>query len=350
MAQRSFLIPVSIELKELFLKLIETSEDSPIWERIYELSSQHRKVLFYSKNFSEFVNQKKVEEKNMDLLFGMFLNMRPYLITEKEISKAVEITDSLLKCEEEQDIVNVFTQQCNKIYDFLNVDETNVQIYEDDITVFDNIKKQIKILKDYRDGFYNKKNVFIEIPKQTQTELGIEVSLSGEMELKEINYREIPKNYGDLIGQTFGELCGLCYPSWWLGRNYWFGLLMKGELGTLGQIPYIGLRRLIKTKSEIPTTLFESVGIPGFEKKFNIYSPSYQLGYYFPGESIFSVSYALKSKYQKRLHSLGKSITNYSDEDIKYCEQMIFESFEWAAKNKYGLIEGDDLVGWMGYR
>lgn len=274
--------------------------------------------------------------------------MRPYVITEDESSKAVEIVDCLLKCQEDKQIFEICNQQLNNKKEYLKEDRIPIETFNEYRTISDGVKKQVEILKDYKEAFVKKQSATIVIPKQIETELGIEIS-PFETEIREIKYKEIPRYYGQLIGQTFGELCGLCYPTWWLGRNYWFGLLMHGELGTIGQIPYLALRKYIKSNSVHPIQLFERMKINGFEAGFNIKAPSYQLGYYFPDIFVGEVLNELKNEY-KKFHKLGKLVTNFSDKEIKFCEKMVIEGFEWAYKNKLNLIEGDDLVGDFGER
>lgn len=348
MAQRSFLIPVSNALNELFFELMDTDDGNSIWGKIAEVSGKHRKVLFYSKSFADIIDRNKVAEQVRGLKLGMFANMRPYLITEKELKAAVAAVDNLLQCENEQDIIHIFNQQCNRIYDFMNENEIHIPQYEENLKVFDNVKKQIQILKEFRDAYQRNENVSIEVPKQTDTKSGIHISIAGETEMRVIQPQDIPWHYGELLGQTFGELCGLCYPSWWLGRNYWFGLLLNGNLGALGRIPYLGIRKFLRNHSENPVTLFTSIKIENFEKGFDIYAPFNQLGFYFSAPSVSLIADGLLSKYQKKFHNLGKAVTNYHDEDIARCEQMIYESFQWASANQLGLVEGDDLVGWTG--
>jgi hypothetical protein len=350
MAQRSFLIPVSNELNELFFELLESNADNSIWGKIAEVSSRHRKVLFYSRSFADIIDGNKVAEQVRGMKLGMLAHMRPYLITEKEIKAAVSVVDNLLQCENDQDLIHIFNQQCNRIYDFMDEKEIRIPQYEDNRAVFNSVKEQIAILKQFRKAFQQNEIVSIEVPKQTETKSGICISINGETEMRVIQYQEIPWHYGELLGQTYGELCGLCYPSWWLGRNYWFGLLFKGELGTFGQIPFMGVRQFLRTHSETPVNLFKTIQMDGFEKGFDINAPFNQLGYYFPAPSVSLLADGLSFKYQKQFHNLGKAVTNYDDEDIAYCEQMVYESFGWASKNQFGLVEGDDLVGWMGER
>ncbi len=350
MAQRSFLIPVSNKLNELFFELMETSDESSIWGKFAEVSGRHRKVLFYSKCFAGLIDGNKVAEQVRGLSLGMFSNMRPYLITEKDIIPAVKAVDNLLQCDNDQDIIHMFTQQCKRIYDFVGENEIHIPKYEDNLKVFDNVKNQIQILKSFRDSYRRNENVSIEVSKQTETQSGIHISISGETEMRVIQHQDIPWHYGELLGQTFGELCGLCYPSWWLGRNYWFGLLLNGKLGTLGQIPYLGVRKFLRSYSEHPVVLFKTIKMEDFEKGFDINAPFNQLGYYFSAPSVSLIADVLSSKYQKQFHNLGKAVTHYNDEDITRCEQMIYESFQWASANRLGLIEGDDLVGWTGER
>jgi hypothetical protein len=350
MAQRSFLIPVSNALNELFFELMDTEDENSIWGKIAEVSGRHRKVLFYSKSFADIIDGKRVAEQVRGLRLGMFANMRPYLITEKETKAAVTAVDNLFQCENDQDIIHIFNQQCNRIYDFMDEKEIHIPKYEENLAVFDNVKKQIKILKGFRDAHQQNENVSIEVPRQTEIQSGIHISITGDTEMRVIQQQDIPWHYGELLGQTFGELCGLCYPSWWLGRNYWFGLLLNGELGTFGRIPYLGVRKFLRTHSEDPVTLFKTIKIEGFEKGFDINAPFNQLGYYFPAPSVSLIADGLPSKYEKQLHNLGKAVTNYGDEDIACCEEMVYESFCWASANQLGLVEGDDLVGWVGER
>ena len=122
---------------------------------------------------------------------------------------------------------------------------------------------------------------------------------------------------------------------------------MHCELGTIGQLPYLGLRKYIKSKTIHPIQLFEKIKLDGFEVGFNIDAPAYNLGYYFPVLSVGEVLNKIKTEY-KKLHNLGKQVTNYDDDQIKFCEKMLIEGFEWANKNKFHLIEGDDLVGCFG--
>jgi hypothetical protein len=350
MAQRSFLIPISGPLNELFFELMETTDDNSIWGKIAAVSRQHRKVLFYSKSFAGIIDGNKVAEQVRGLKLGMLSNMRPYLITEKEINAAVKVVDNLLACENDQDIIHIFNGQCSRIYDFMDENRINIPKYEENMAVFNNVKKQIQILKGFRDAYQRKENVSIEVPRQADAKSGIHISIAGETEMRLIQYQDIPWHYGELLGQTFGELCGLCYPSWWLGRNYWFGLLLNGELSVFGRIPFLGVRKFLRTHSQHPVNLFQAIKIEGFEKGFDINAPFNQLGYYFPAPSVSLIAAGLPSKYRKQLHDLGKAVTNWDDEDIARCEQMVYESFQWASANQFGLIEGDDLVGWTGER
>lgn len=350
MAQRSFLIPVSDILNGLFFELMETNEENTIWGKIAEVSRQHRKVLYYSRYFMGIIDGKRVADQVRGLKPGMFANMRPYLITEKEVTAAVQMVDNLLQCRNDQDMIFIFNQQCHRMYDFTDENEIHIPPFEENLKVFDNVKKQIQILKGFRNAYQRKENFSIAFPQQSNAKSGIHISISGETEMRVIQHKDIPWHYGELLGQTYGELCGLCFPSWWLGRNYWFGLLLKGKLGAVGQIPYLGVRQFLRTHSETPVNLFKTIRIDGFEKGFDINAPFSQLGYYFPAPSVSLIADGLPSKFQKQFHNLGKAVTNYGDEDIAYPEQMVYESFRWASANKMGLVEGDDLVGWTGER
>ena len=350
MAQRSFLIPVSDILNGLFFELMETQEENTIWGKIAEVSRQHRKVLFYSRSFARIIDGQRVADQVRGLKPGMFANMRPYLITEKDMTAAANVVDNLLQCKNDQDMIFIFNQQCHRIYDFSDETEIRIPPYDEDPRVFDTVKEQIRILKGFRNAYQRNESFSIPVPKQTNVKSGIHISINGETEMRVIQRRDIPWHYGELLGQTYGELCGLCFPSWWLGRNYWFGLLLKGKLGIFGQMPYLGLRQFLRTHSETPLSLFKAIRIEGFEKGFDINAPFNQLGYYFPAPSVSLIADSLPSKYQKQFHNLAKAVTNYGDEDIAYPEQMVYESFRWASVNHMGLVEGDDLVGLMGER
>lgn len=60
MAQRSYLIPFSNEIKEIFLELLETDNGDLLWNKINELSKPHQKVLFYSKRFAANLDDEQV--------------------------------------------------------------------------------------------------------------------------------------------------------------------------------------------------------------------------------------------------------------------------------------------------
>jgi len=172
------------------------------------------------------------------------------------------------------------------------------------------------------------------------------LSLSREVS---ISLDEIPEEYGALLGATFGRIAGMCEPTWWLGRNYWIGLMCYSRLGILARMRFANLRNSLSCLGDTPAVLFQEARMAGFEDGFDLCCPGYSTGLLFAADRVDAL-YELFCSRRDRWEQLSVAVTGYGSRDVRNLMRMVEEALLWASREGCGLLEGDELVGGLGYR
>jgi hypothetical protein len=191
----------------------------------------------------------------------------------------------------------------------------------------------------------------IERPKRVELDGGLQV-LADETEAVRFSGRELIEAYGGLCSYTLARVAAYCEPTWWLGRNFWVGLLLTARFGIRG---LFGVRRprhvqeLIAQHSASPAAVLEEIAVPGFGAGMPELCEGYSTGLYFAPTVITALLASLRSD-GDAWATLAREVTGYPPEGTRQLLQMVEEAFVWAESNSVGLIEADEVVGAYGYR
>jgi len=191
-----------------------------------------------------------------------------------------------------------------------------------------------------------------EVAMQVPLDESVTVISQDETEPHTFAGDELAGAYGQLIGATLGRVLGLSLPTWWMGRNFWIGLLLGGPLSPFAVPPFSSVRRLRKTliaSAQSPAQLFPSLDVPGFSENFPIWCEAYSSGLYFPPASVaewLSSFDATRASFVR----LATVVSGYDKASVQMTVSVIEECLIWCHRHGYGVMEGDELVGSLGYR
>jgi hypothetical protein len=345
MAQRVYLLPVDPRIVELLGSAI-LEDPGPALAGLRAGSQAHAATAGASKRALARLDEERFKASGRADDYALYSALRPYCITETSAAAVVDAVDALLAAGDEVKRQTLFEDQLRRLDPSLFAASAGVSRFVDDTAEqWAGLKADIDTLRRMRESALAGRAYEHELPRrEDDDEDGAEPPTFEGAALAEI--------HGQLLGATLGRILGLSLPSWWMGRNFWLGLLIAAELSPFQLLPLSGARRVRKQLTRLaqsPAVLFSPVAVEGFEAGFPLICEAYGTGLYFPPAAVRELLPVLERS-RKAFVSLGVKASGYERGIVEQIASLVHEAFLWAARHDLGLLEGDELVGAYGYR
>jgi hypothetical protein len=341
MAQRVYLLPVDPRIVELLVSAVLEDPGSALAD-LRAGSQAHAATAGASKRALARLDEERFKASGRGDDYALYSALRPYCVTETSASAAVDAVDALLAAEDEVKRMSLFEDQLRRLDPSLLAKSTGVSRYVDDTAEqWASLKADLGTLRRMREAALAGrayKHAFQSREEEDNEDDDAEPHTFEGAALAEI--------YGQLLGATFGRLLGLSLPSWWMGRNFWLGLLVASELSPF-QLLARRVRKRLARLAESPAGLFSPVAVEGFEAGLPLLCEAFGTGLYFPPAAVRELLPLLE---RKAFVSLGVKATGYDRRVVEQIAAVVREAFLWASRRGLGLLEGDELVGAYGYR
>lgn len=348
MAQRVYLVPVRPDLVDLFESAVLTESEGDLRAalgRIRDRAARHQRVNTASKRNAERLRIEGFGDRDYD--YNFYKLQRPYLITAQDPREAAETVTELLGLEDDRALDEAFDRELSRLpSECVDAPVSRKREGDSDWQV---IAADLPRVRGMRRAIRSGSGYTIERNKEEDLD-GLTM-ITEETESVSLEGSELVETYGRLAGYTFARFAAYCEPTWWLGRDYWPGLL-AGSLNPLVALIQPRLRavqREILKRAESPSILFKRIAEAGFEEGFSLVCEGYSTGLYFPPAAVPAILESLEKDRASWLR-LSRRATGYPEEGVVQLTQMVHEAFLWAAKQNVGLLEADEVVGIYGYR
>ena len=345
MAQRVYLLPVEPRIVELLSSAI-LEDPGPALADLRAGSQAHAATAGASKRALARLDPERFKASGRGDDYALYSALRPYCITETSAAGAVDAVDALLAAGDEVRRQTLFEDQLRRLDPSLLAASAGVARYVDDTA------EQWASLKTDVDSLRRMREAALAGRAYEHEFQGREEDDDEDAEPQTFEGADLAEVYGQLLGATLGRLLGLSLPSWWMGRNFWLGLLIAMDLSPFQLLPLSGARRVRKTLfrlAESPEILFPPVAVEGFGAGFPLVCEAYGTGLYFPPAAVRELL-PLLERSRKGFVSLCVKAAGYPRGVVEQIAEIVHEAFLWAARHDLGLLEGDELVGEYGYR
>lgn len=356
MAQRVYMIPVRDAFVEDYLALVLEFDEQALKERfdgMKRTAERHLRTLEAGKRFSSIAYE-EIPPAQQDTRFSLSAAFRPYFITCTDSRDAAERTQTLYGHESLDALFKSFHEEAARLSSVSEETWDKVdRVSELDLhdAEWDALFEDLKRIRGMASAHRATTPYSVEVYKKLEIE-GMEVFSQDETETVSVSGTQLGEHYGSLLGPNFGRLAGLTAPSWWLGRNFWLGLLAGVDLGKFAGVVKRKERKLQETIvscARNPASLFSSAAVEGFESSFSDVCSGYGTGLYFPGPAIPDLIGTIEEDIDAATR-LACEATGYPPDDVRIVIGVVLESLYWARDENCGLLEGDELVGSGGYR
>jgi hypothetical protein len=345
MAQRVYLLPVEPRIVELLGSAI-LNDPGPALAELRAGSQAHAATAGASKRALARLDEERFKASGRGDDYALYSALRPYCVTETSAVAAADAVDALLAAGDEVRRLSLFEDQLRRVAPSLFAASAGVSRFVDDTAEqWAGLKTDIGTLRRMREAALAGRAYEHKFQ-------GREEEDGEDAEPQTFEGADLAEIYGQLLGATLGRLLGLSLPSWWMGRNFWIGLLIAAELSPFQLLPLSGARRVRKRLTllaESPAGLFPSVAVEGFEAGFPRVCEAYGTGLYFPPAAVREIL-PLLERSRKAFVSLAAKASGYDRGVAGQIASLVHEAFLWAARHDLGLLEGDELVGAYGYR
>lgn len=351
MAQRVYLLPVRKSTLDLFLDLLlaPAEREPECWRALLAAAAPHRQVNNVSRALARALDERACDEQAELEAYHRATNLRPYLITAPPLSAAVGLVDDLLGCRDAVSVEALLKRQLEPLaYAYRAHERTAVS----DVGDWQELAGELAEVKRMRAAGLAGDSYCSTAGTPTTLEVdGQHLVVNHESDRREslLTADEVPAVYGNSLGSLYGRLVGLSEPSWWMGRDYWFGPLLLAELPPREQRRFTAFRQACLRFVTVPTKLFDRVAVPGCADGFSPLCPGYSTGLYFPPDRLGDFI-KLLAKEHDTWTALGQAATGYDKDSLRQVEQSVAEALVWASRHGLGLLEGDELVGTLGRR
>lgn len=347
MAQRVYLIPVDPRTVQLLTSAILSEDAGLALAELRAGSQAHAATASASKRAVARLDEERFKASGRGDDYARYSALRPYCVTETSASAAVDAVDTLLAAGDEVRRQTLFEDQLRRLDPSLFATSAGVARYVDDTAEqWAGLKTDAGTLRRMREAALagrTYEHAFQSREEDDEDDDAESHTFAGAA-LAEI--------YGQLLGATLGRLLGLSLPSWWMGRDFWLGLLIVTEMSPFQLLPLSGAYRLRKQLirlAQSPADLFSSVAVEGFGAGFPLVCEAYGTGLYFPPAAVRELLPRFEGS-RKAFVSLGVKATGYDRGVVEQIAAIVHEAFLWASRHGFGLLEGDELVGAYGYR
>jgi len=351
MAQRVYLLAVKEDLVDLIASAIAAPE--PGLERalavLRERSIQHLRASAAGKRHGRALDEKAFDTAGRIDDFHLYTGLRPYVITAPDPESARLAVSAARYALDESALDRIFGAEIARVAEFTTTARTSVEEGEDDI--WNALSEDIRKLRGMRTAAMAGLPYILPVHKQAPFGEGIQVVLD-ETEPQAFEGTELAEAYGFLLGATLGRVGGLCEPSWWMGRNFWLGLMIAEEFGLKDRLVNRRLITMCDAMTKLassPGHLFDAVGVDGYENGFPLGCEGYSSGLIFGAGEVKAMRQLMLSRKSDWI-DLGARASGYPATTVSQLYDVVYEAFDWAEHEDCALMEGDELVGSMGFR
>jgi hypothetical protein len=352
MAQRVYLIPIKPELTAAFCTLVRApaAREDELWERLRRHASRQATLSALSCERARGLDLKKFIQVGRENDFYEYSNSRPYCVTGAAAVDAVKSVKALRACRNAAEAAALLDAEMQALGPLWAPPENVDELHESTAGAWHTLQEEVQRLKQIRACFKAGQPFSIRVLKELEMEgSGLRAFDADESEEREIACAHLPALYGRSLGSALGRLAGLCEPTWWMGRNYWIGLLIHTRLGTLAKVKYSKLCKRIAAAADSPASLFADVALPGYAAGLSLSCDAYATGLYFAPAHIGPLLASLQEQ-RSDWEALSAQVTGYTPDQVAMIVRMVEEALWWAHDEGCGLIEGDELVGCFGSR
>src|SRR4029077_13316521 len=156
----------------------------------------------------------------------------------------------------------------------------------------------VRTLRGMREAARRGHDYVVNMPREE--DLGGVTGYAGATEAVRLQGAALGSQYGGLLGSTLGRLAGVLDPSWWMGRNFWIGLLLAADFGPVARLLQrsgVAVQNAMIAVAQSPALLFASVAVEGFEEGFPIgCDEAYCSGLYFPPAAVTTIRDTMTSR------------------------------------------------------
>jgi hypothetical protein len=360
MAQRVYLIPVISAVVESITRAVLAPSDDAVSQQLDECRARthsQERASAVSRQFSRRLEERAFESSNRAYDYGLYTAMRPYLITGQSASQAASRTDAVYCAADDLTRAKLIESELvdlpAELYTDFPVDSQATDADGGDASaIWNALRTDLLTVRRMRRAALSRSTYTHETPMQVPLGEGIAVISQDETEPHTFAGDELAGAYGQLLGATLGRVLGLSLPTWWMGRNFWIGLLLGGRLSPFAVPPVSSVRRLRKTLrawARSPALLFPTLEVPGFVENFPVACEAYSSGLYFPPASVAEWLSSFDTT-RPDFVRLSRAVSGYDEADARTIVSVIEECLIWCHRHGYGFMEGDELVGSLGYR
>lgn len=351
MAQRVYLLCIKHDLVDLIAAAVAATSDEAFRTAIADLrrrSDNQLRASAVSRRYAARLNRKAFENAGRIDDYYLAESLRPYVITRGSGENVRDTVRSVRYADSEAALEMIFDAEIARVGELTDDISSATEEVDDPWT---GIVEEISNLREIRRAALAGLPYTRQVSKLVPFGDDMQVVLD-ETEPQTLEATELAKTYGFLLGATLGRVAGLCEPSWWMGRNFWLGLMIAQEFSMTERFTQRRARLMCDAMTKLassPGRLFDAIGIAGYEEGFPLMCEGYSSGLIFGPEAVAAML-ELMSTRKHHWVDLGCRASGYEETVVSQIYDVVLEAFDWAATDGCSLMEGDELVGAYGYR
>ena len=347
MAQRVSLIPVAQSGVGLVVELVrcDPEQEAGVLERIGLYAERHQRARRISEEMCRGLRSCAFRDAGREDEYDRYVYVRPYLVTAPEPADGARIAGRLLACATDEEIRQILREQVSILGDLWHTpDPEEDEVGREPRDPWESVPGSLRQIKHVRWCHESGTPLNVKTAKELESEVpGLRMWSLDQCEITRLSPEQVPAHYGDSLGTLLGYIAGQCGPSWFMGRNYWLGILGYARLGFFAGRRFRRLQEGIRALGASPAPRFQAVALPGFEKGFSVDCPTCGSGMYIPPENVPRLYHLLLESWDDWT-ALGTRITGYPPQWLAGMQRTVLEALLWAQSAGCGLLEGDDLV------
>jgi hypothetical protein len=320
-------------------------------DRLRRAAARQTELDALSKQFARRLDVDAFYARNLDAEYARVTSVRPYVITAESPAEAARAVTALWSLDSAEQKREFFSQQI-AAFDPQLLRDARDEV-PDDSTAWRIIEEDLRRLHGLRSAALHDTPYVVPVAKQEPFEGDDSVTvLSEDTETIVLRGRQVTEAYGNLLATTLARFAAMCRPTWWLGRNFWLGLLAVAHLPLRQRLfnsPVRHMQAQLRSRVATPAQLLEPLAIEGFDAGMSISCEAFSAGLYL---SHAAVTDLLSDVQRDRavFVDLAAAISPYEKSVVAGLVDVVEEALLWAAETGHGFIEGDELVGYQGYR
>jgi hypothetical protein len=340
MAQRVYLVPTPDDVRALFEQVVLAPSAEDLDRALARCAGRVQRHLLL--NRVSVRNARRLNEKAFDAEgrgddYHLYIGLRPYLVTTRGPLETAQAVSRALEGSDAGSAQAFFDEQLAALPPglLLPPDDTGPEEAGDGWT---HIEKELRRLWAMREAIRLDAPFTLDTPKEELIAAGIRI-LGPESETRWLRGVELRQAYATRAGYIFARLCAKCEPTWWLGRDFWPGLLLAWRWNVWSF--------LVSPRSLLPS--LAGLAVPEWEPGFPLLCEGYTSGLYFDPEAVVAVRESLATE-RRGWVQLGMYASGYPADVVTKLLDVAAEAFQWASSRSCGLMEADEVGGALGYR